>query len=82
MDDWVPWCRQHTASLGERVRAAADDRAAVDTFFGAGLVDGQWRVGYHLADRLVADLGATLPELAALPVEDACRAVSDALAVI
>ena len=44
------------------------------------LVDGKWRVGYYLADRLVAGLGMSLAELAALSVDDARAAVRDALA--
>jgi hypothetical protein len=80
MDEWVPWCEEHAADIGEQMQAAANDPAAVEIFFGAGLVQGKWRVGYHLADRLVAGLGATLPELVTLPIDDARQAVRDALA--
>jgi hypothetical protein len=79
MDDWVPWCEDHAADLSDALRSGIDDPAAVENLFGAGVVDGRWRVGYFLADRLVAGLGATLAELAALPVADARHAVSEAL---
>jgi hypothetical protein len=77
---WLPWCQQHVEELRKHVRAALDIPEAVETFFGGGLVDGKWRVGYYLADQLVAGLGASLPELAALTVDDARQAVRDALA--
>lgn len=79
MEDWIPWCEEHAGELGDLMAAAIDAPEAVDSFFGAGFIDGRWRTGYHVADRLVAGLGRTLPELAAMSVEDARRAVSDAL---
>jgi hypothetical protein len=79
MEDWVPWCGAHASELQEQVRGALDVPEAVDTFFGAGLIDGKWRVGYHLADRLVAELGRSLPELVALPVDSARQLVLEAL---
>jgi hypothetical protein len=78
--DWLPWCQQHVEELGKHVRAALDIPEAIDTFFGGGLVDGKWRVGYYLADKVVAGLGKSLPELAALSVDDARSAVIDAMA--
>jgi len=77
--DWLPWCELHVDELRKHVRASLDIPEAVETFFGGGLVDGKWRVGYFLADRLVADLGRTLPELAAMTVDEARSAVRDAL---
>jgi hypothetical protein len=79
VEDWVPWCEEHADELRKHVRAGLDIPEAAETFFGAGLVDGRWRVGYHLADRLVAGLGLPLPELAALAVDDARRLVRGAL---
>ncbi len=79
MEDWVPWCAEHAGELRGYLRDAIDDPGAVETFFGAGLVEGRWRVGYYLADRLVAGLGPTLPELVTLSVSDARSAVHDAL---
>ncbi|HEX3621832.1 MAG TPA: hypothetical protein VHT97_05910 [Acidimicrobiales bacterium] len=77
---WLPWCQQHLQELGKHVRASLDIPEAIDTFFGGGLVDGKWRVGYYLADSVVGGLGRTLPELAAMSVDDARLAVRDALA--
>jgi hypothetical protein len=79
MDDWVQWCAERAGELRSRLGDAVDDPAAADTFFGGGLVDERWRVGYHVADRLVASLNMTLPDLAALSVADARDAVSHAL---
>ena len=76
---WLPWCEAHVDELRKHVHAALDIPEAIDTFFGSGLVDGKWRVGYYLADRVVAGLGLSLPKLVALPVDDARRAVVDAL---
>jgi hypothetical protein len=77
---WLPWCKEHVGELGKHIRASLDIPEAIDTFFGGGLVDGKWRVGYYLADQVVAGLGRSLPELAAMSVEDARQAVRDALA--
>ena len=78
--DWLPWCQEHVDELRKHVRASLDIAEAVDTFFGAGLVDGKWRVGYYLADQIVGSLGRPLPELAAMSVDEAKAAVRDALA--
>ncbi len=80
VDDWVKWCEVHGSELDEHMGAALASAEAVETFFGAGLVDGRWRVGYHVADRLVGGLGRPLPELVAMPVDEARHAVRDALA--
>ena len=77
---WLPWCAEHYDELRKHVRASLDIPEAIETFFGAGLVDGKWRVGHYLADRLVAELGRPLPELAAMSVAEARSAVTDALA--
>ena len=76
---WLPWCQEHIEELRKHVRASLDIPEAIETFFGAGLVDGKWRVGHYLADRVVASLGKTLPELAAMSVDEARAAVQDAL---
>jgi hypothetical protein len=78
--DWLPWCQQHVDELRKHVRAALDIPEALETFFGGGLVDGKWRVGYYLADQVVAGLGKSLPELVAMSVDDARAAVRTALA--
>ncbi len=77
---WLPWCQEHVEELAKHVRAALDIPEAIETFFGGGLVDGKWRVGYYLADQVVGGLGTSLPELAAMPVDEARAAVRDALA--
>jgi len=77
--DWLPWCQQHARELRKHVRAALDIPEALETFFGGGLVDGKWRVGYYLADQVVAGLGKTLPELVAMSVDEARAAVAEAL---
>ena len=76
---WLPWCQEHLDELRKHVRASLDIPEAVDTFFGGGLVDGKWRVGYYLADQVVGSLGRPLSELAALSVEEARAAVREAL---
>jgi hypothetical protein len=77
--DWLPWCQQHIDELRKHVRASLDIPEALETFFGGGLVDGKWRVGYYLADVVVGGLGKSLPELAAMSVDEARAAVRDAL---
>ena len=77
--DWLPWCKQHIEELRKHVRASLYIPEALETFFGGGVVDGKWLVGYYLADRVVADLGKSLPELVAMSVDDARAAVREAL---
>ncbi len=78
-EDWLDWCRQRRDELLGRFSEALDDPAAVETFFGAGLVEGHWRVGYFVADEVVKGLGRTLPELAAMNVVEGREAVRRAL---
>ncbi len=77
--DWLPWCREHTDVLLERFRSDLDDPGAVETWFGAGLVDGHWRVGYFLADVVVERLGRALPDLVAMTVDEGRAAVRETL---
>jgi hypothetical protein len=79
-EDWLAWCQERRDELVRRFGEALDDPAAVDTFFGAGLVEGRWRVGYFVADEVVKGLGRTLPELAAMSVAEGREAVRAALA--
>lgn len=79
-EDWLAWCDEHSSQLRRDMQAGLDSGAAVETFFGGGLVDGRWRVGYHLADRLVGALGRSLPDLVVLTVDEARQAVGAALA--
>lgn len=78
-EDWLPWCRERRDDLLRRFAAALGDPAAADTWFGSGLVDGQWRVGYFVADEAVGRLGLALPELVAMSVEAGREAIRDAL---
>ncbi|MBW3611857.1 MAG: LarC family nickel insertion protein [Actinobacteria bacterium] len=77
--EWLPWCEEHRGDLLARFAADLDDPAAVETWFGAGLVDNRWRVGYYVADQLVRQLDRPLPELVRMSVEQARAAIRDAL---
>ena len=77
--DWLPWCEEHQDDLLARFAADLGDPAAVETWFGGGLVEGRWRVGYYVADLLVGRLGRPLPELVTMPVEEASAAIRDVL---
>lgn len=80
-EDWLGWCQERRDELVARFAEALDDPAAFDTFFGAGLVEGRWRVGYFVADEVVKGLGRTLPELTAMTVPEARRAVREFLEI-
>jgi len=73
--DWLPWCEEHRDQLLDRFKTDLDDPVAVETWFGAGLVEGKWRVGYYLADQLVTRLDRPLPELVAMSVDEAKEAI-------
>lgn len=79
-EDWLPWCEANRAELLARFRDEIDEPATADTFFGSGLVDKRWRVGYYLADALVAALDRPLPDLVALSVDEAGAAIREVLA--
>lgn len=81
-EDWLPWCRENRDQLLERFAGALDDEGAAEVFFGGGLVDGRWRVGYFVADEVVGLLGRPLPELAAMTVAEAQAAVRATLAAL
>lgn len=78
-EDWLPWCRENADALLERFRESPEDPSAVDTFFGSGLVEGTWRVGYFVADRLVSAIGRPPGELVRLSFGEAREAVRAAL---
>ncbi|MGH9190766.1 MAG: hypothetical protein ACRD0Q_12205 [Acidimicrobiales bacterium] len=78
-EDWLAWCQEHHDELLKHFRASLDIAEATETFFGGGLVDGHWRVGYYLADSLVAGLGVALPELVAMTVDEARSAIRTAV---
>ncbi|HEX2063615.1 MAG TPA: hypothetical protein VHE80_04250 [Acidimicrobiales bacterium] len=79
-EDWLPWCREHRDDLVNQLRTSLDDPGAVDTLYGAGMVEGRWRVGFFLADLVVGGMGRTLPELVRMSVPEAQEAVRTALA--
>jgi hypothetical protein len=79
-EDWLPWCREHRGELLARFRDELDDEGTAEAFFGSGLVEKRWRVGYYLADELVGGLGRSFAELVTLSVDEGRALVRDALA--
>ncbi len=79
-EDWLPWCREHRTEVLDAFKASLDAPEAVETFFGGGLVEGRWRVGYFVADELVRELGRPLPELVRMSVDDGRAAIRQLLA--
>lgn len=79
-EDWLPWCEEHCDELLARFRQEIDEPGTAEAFFGSGLVEKRWRVGYYLADLLVGSLAAPLSELVTLSVDDARSAIREALA--
>ncbi|HET7488479.1 MAG TPA: hypothetical protein VFJ85_11165 [Acidimicrobiales bacterium] len=78
-EDWLPWCEEHRGELLGRFRDELDEPGTDDAFFGAGLVEKRWRVGYYLADLLVGAIDLPLPELVVLGVDDARAALRESL---
>lgn len=78
-EDWLPWCEEHRDELLARFRDELDQPGTATAFFGSGLVEKRWRVGYYLADLVVSGLERPLPELVTLPVDEARQAIRDAL---
>ncbi len=74
-EDWLPWCREHRDELVELFAASLDEPDATERFFGGGLVENRWRVGYFVADELVGALGRPLPELARMSVDEGRDAI-------
>lgn len=81
-EDWLPWCVEHRDELVARFRDELDNEGTAETFFGSGLVEKRWRVGYYLADLVVAAMDRPLPELVALSVDEARAAVREVLATL
>jgi hypothetical protein len=77
--EWLPWCQKHRDDLIERFRVGLDDPETGEAFFGSGLVDGRWRVGFYLADDLVGRLGRSLPELVSMTADEGRDAIRQAL---
>lgn len=78
-EDWLPWCREHRDLLRQRFRERLDDPDALEAFFGGGLIEDRWRVGFFLADDLVRELDVPLPALVRMSVEEGRGAVRAAL---
>ncbi|HEX2028719.1 MAG TPA: hypothetical protein VHF25_12065 [Nitriliruptorales bacterium] len=74
-EDWLPWCRDQADLLRQRFRDRLDEPDAVEDFFGGGLVEDRWRVGFFLADELVGELALPPSELVRMSVDDARHAV-------
>ena len=81
-EEWLPWCQEHRQQVFELFRAALDDPEGGESFFGGGLVEGRWRLGYFVADEIVRGLDRPLPELAAMSVDDARALVRDQLSAL
>ncbi len=79
VETWLPWCREHRQDLLDHFRASLDVPETVENYFGGGMIEGQWRVGFYLADELVRSLGRPLPALVAMSVEEGRAAVRQAL---
>lgn len=79
-EDWLPWCEEHRDALLARFRTALDEEGATEAFFGGGMVEGHWRVGFYLADQLVGGLGVGLSDLVRMSVDEGRAVVRDALA--
>ncbi len=80
LEDWLPWCREHRDSLLERFGDSLEEEEATERFFGKGLVEGKWRVGYFIADELVAKIDRPLQEMIRMSVDEGRQAIRDALA--
>ncbi|MEX2619781.1 MAG: hypothetical protein WD250_06140 [Egibacteraceae bacterium] len=80
-EEWLPWCRENQDLVLQRFGKALDEdeQEATEMFFGAGFIDDQWRVGFYVADALVASLDAGVDELVRLSVEDGREAIRTAL---
>ena len=81
-EDWLPWCREHRDNLVRLFAASLDDPEATERFFGGGLVEGRWRVGYFVADELVGAMGRAPADLARLSVDEGRDAIRQALAAV
>jgi hypothetical protein len=79
VETWLPWCEEHRQDLLDHFRAAIDVPDTVETYFGGGTIDGQWRVGYYLADVLVKSLDLPLRQMVAMSVDEAQAEIRQSL---
>lgn len=80
VETWLEFCQERYGDLIQHFRASLDAPETAETYFGGGMIQGQWRVGFYLADKLVGSLGRPLSELVSLSVDDGRQAIRDALA--
>lgn len=79
-EDWLPWCQENRDELRRELLDCLGDERAAEDFFGSGMVDGRWRVGFFLADDVVSSLKRPLSELVRLDPDEARQLVRDELA--
>jgi hypothetical protein len=79
VETWLDFCQERHDDLLEHFRASLDAPETVETYFGGGMIQGQWRVGFYLADELVRSLNRPLPELVAMSVDEGRQAIREAL---
>jgi hypothetical protein len=79
VETWLPWCRERRQDLLDHFRASLDVADTVETYFGGGMIEGQWRVGFYLADELVKSLNEPLPALVAMSIDEGKAAIRRAL---
>ncbi|HEX6596823.1 MAG TPA: hypothetical protein VF045_07800, partial [Acidimicrobiales bacterium] len=80
VDTWLDWCSEHHQDLIDHFGASIDVPDTVETYFGGGMIQGQWRVGFYLADQLVRSLDLPLPTLVAMSVDEGKAAIRQVLA--
>jgi hypothetical protein len=79
VEHWLDFCHDNHDRLMDHFAASIDVPETVETYFGGGMIEGQWRVGFYLADELVQGLGKSLPKLAAMTVDEGRAAIRSAL---
>lgn len=80
IEEWLPWCRENRDKILARFAGGVDESWTYEAFFGAGMVDEHWRVGYFVADELVRQIDKPLSELVRMSVEEGRAAVKAVLA--
>ena len=76
---WLTWCEENRQQLMDHFAASIDAPDTVETYFGGGTIQSQWRTGFYLADELVKSLNCSLPDLVAMNDMEARSAVREAL---
>ncbi|MGH9225170.1 MAG: hypothetical protein ACRD2W_15630 [Acidimicrobiales bacterium] len=81
VEAWLPFCQENRQQLMDHFAASIDAPTTVETYFGGGVIQNQWRVGFYLADELVKSLNCSLADLVAMNVIEARSAIREALGV-